>query len=99
MDLKDFAKSNLHNQEETKKEEKTMEQTQAEYGDLVNEFVKRYGDMEEEQLLSEMFKLIQQKKQEGTFDANQIRKAAEQVAPLLTDEQRAKMYSLLNYLD
>ncbi|MBQ8762375.1 MAG: hypothetical protein IJZ26_03610 [Clostridia bacterium] len=99
MDLKDFAKSNLHNQEETKKEEKTMEQTQAEYGDLVNEFVKRYGNMEEEQLMSEMFKLIQQKKQEGTFDANQIRKAAEQVAPLLTDEQRAKMYSLLNYLD
>ena len=101
MDIKDFAKTELpKNENENEfKEKKTMEETKEEYDDLVTEFVKRYGNMEEDQLLKEMFKLIQQKKKEGTFDANQIRKAAEQIAPLLTDEQRAKMYQLLNYLD
>ena len=60
MDIKDFAKTELpKNENENEfKEKKTMEETKEEYGDLVTEFVKRYGNMEEDQLLKEMFKLI-----------------------------------------
>jgi len=104
MNLKDFAKQDVHS---TTKEEKQktnippeqIVKTSEDYGDLVQEFMKRYGHMDEQQMMSELFKLIQQKKSEGTFDAEQIRKAATQIAPLLDENQRAYMYNLLNFLD
>ena len=63
------------------------------------EFVSKYGEMSEAELMSEMLKLVAEKKKDGTFDAEQIKLVAEQVAPLLDDEQRGKMYNLLKFLD
>ena len=70
-----------------------------EYGDMIELFLTKYGEMSEEELIKEMLGLIAQKKREGTFDATKIREAANKISPLLTDEQRLKMQSLLNYLD
>jgi len=104
MNLKDFAKqeANKTNKETSQKPDITPEklkQTSNDYSDLVQEFMKRYGHMDQQQMMSELFKLIQQKKADGTFDAEQIRKAATQIAPLLDETQRAYMYNLLNFLD
>ena len=103
MNLKDFAKQeDLRTAQEDKKppiQEEKLEKVSEDSGDLVQEFMKRYGKMDQQQMMSELFKLIQQKKAEGTFDAEQIRKASEHIAPLLDDAQRAYMYKLLKYLN
>ena len=70
-----------------------------EYGDLVTFFLSKYGNMDEEELVGEMLKIVAKKKQEGTFDAGKIRQVANQIAPILNDEQRVKLQNLLNYLD
>ncbi len=102
MDLKDFAKIPIDYKEledENVKQEKTINNENVmDYQGLAEEFLKKYGSMDESQLLDEMLKLIKKQKQEGKFDAEQIKKAAMQIAPLLNDEQRAKMLNLLNYL-
>ncbi len=97
MNLKDFAKTETPKEQSIPNEK--LDEIKQNHGDLVEEFMKRYGKMDERQMMSEMFKLIQQKKQEGTFDTEQIRRAATQLAPFLSEEQRAYMYNLLNYLD
>ncbi len=110
MDIKDFSKTRncagdaqVNNEIKDKfekiKETPEFKQVEADYGDFVQDFVNNYGNMSEAELMQEMFKLIQQKKAEGTFDAQKIRELAQVVAPMLDDEQRAKMYNLLNYLD
>lgn len=110
MDIKDFSKtqsgSNSQiNKDEIKskyeqiKETPEFKQVEADYGEFVQDFINNYGDMSEAELMQEMFKLIQQKKAEGTFDAQKIRDLAQVVAPMLDAEQRAKMFNLLNYLD
>lgn len=74
-------------------------QVENEYGDTVRDFLSKYGDMEESDLIAEMLGLIAEKKAEGTFDAEKIKALATQIAPLLNAEQQEKMYSLLKYLD
>ena len=72
--------------------------TKENYDDLVQEFLKRYGKMNENQMLFEMFELVKQKKEQGTFDFSQIENACKSVAPFLNNEQRDYMYSLLEKL-
>ena len=76
-----------------------FKQVESEYGDTVRDFLSKYGEMEEGELLAEMLGLIAEKKAEGTFDAEKIKALATQIAPLLNSEQQEKMYSLLKYLD
>ena len=76
-----------------------FKQVESEYGDTVRDFLSKYGEMEEGELLAEMLGLSAEKKAEGTFDAEKIKALATQIAPLLNSEQQEKMYSLLKYLD
>ncbi|MBR1925389.1 MAG: hypothetical protein IJ837_00865 [Clostridia bacterium] len=100
MDIKDFSKTTLHNEQSDKQSLKgvDLEKINSEYGDLVQEFMKRYGKMSEKQMLKEMFDLIQKKKREGTFDAQKIKEAANMVAPFLDEKQKEYMFNLLNYI-
>ncbi|MBQ7977113.1 MAG: hypothetical protein IJ301_00735 [Clostridia bacterium] len=99
MSIKNFNASNPNENFEEITNSEEFEQVQNQYGDLVEEFVSKYGEMSEAELMSEMLKLVAEKKKDGTFDAEQIKLVAEQVAPLLDDEQRGKMYNLLKFLD
>ena len=54
--------------------------------------------MDEDQLIEEMLKLIEKKKQQGTYDKQQILELASKVAPFLNAEQRAKMEDLLKII-
>lgn len=97
MSIRDFSADNANLDDITDSEE--FKQVENDYGDLVKDFVSKYGEMSEAELMSEMLRLVAQKKKEGTFDAEKIKQVASQVAPLLEPEQRAKMYNLLNFLD
>ncbi len=108
MNLREFGENTTISEPEQDEKQKKIEeitnsdefkQIEDDYGDAVRDFISRYGEMSEPELLSEMLKLIAEKKREGTFDAEKIRQLAESVAPILTPEQREKMYNLLQYLN
>lgn len=110
MNIKDFcenSKKKVEHKEKIVSKDNLEEITQTEefkkveneYGDFVQDFVSKYGEMEEQDLMSEMLKLVAEKKAEGTFDADKIKQVATQIAPLMNDEQRNKMNNLLKYLD
>lgn len=75
-----------------------LEKTKADYGDLIELFLTKYGQMNEDELIAEMLKLIQQKKDEGTYNPQELKDLAARVKPFLDDEQIAKMESMLKYL-
>ncbi len=100
MNLKDFAKTDVKkgtNQE--KISESDLHKINEDYGDLIQEFLKRYGQMNEGEMLSELFKLIEQKKADGTFNPDEIKKVAIHIAPFLDESQKEYMNNLLKYLD
>ncbi len=70
-----------------------------EYGDVIQDFISKYGEMSEGDIVAEILRLVAIKKQEGTFDSSAIRSLANQITPMLNDEQRAKMNYLLSILD
>ena len=75
-----------------------LNKTRQDYGDLIDLFLGKYGEMDEDQLIEEMLKLIEKKKQQGTYDKQQILELASKVAPFLNAEQRAKMEDLLKII-
>ena len=95
----DYINNNANADFEKIIETDEFKQVENEYGDTVRDFLSKYGEMEESELLAEMLRLIAEKKAEGTFDAEKIKALATQIAPLLNAEQQEKMYNLLKYLD
>lgn len=91
MDIKDYSKTKI----EPKIEDEKLKKVSVDYGDLVQEFMKRYGKMDEKQMMDEMFKLVEQKKKDGTFDILQIQQLTQVVKPFLSFEQQRYMEELL----
>lgn len=81
------------------KNSKEFKDIERDYGSVVEDFVNNYADKSEPELMQDLLKLVAQKKREGTFDIQQLRNMAEMIAPMLDEEQRAKMFNLLNFLD
>ncbi|MCL2540573.1 MAG: hypothetical protein FWE53_04075 [Firmicutes bacterium] len=99
MNLRDYANTEI--KQESKPQditEEKLKQAENDYGGLVNNFLDKYGNMNENELMGEMLKTIKQKKADGTYDPEQIRRAAMQIAPVLTPEQRSKMEKYLKFL-
>ncbi len=92
MNIKDYSKTKV---EEIKTDEKTLGKIQNDYSELVDEFLKRYGKMSEKQMMDEMFKLIEEKKKDGTFDITQIEKASQSIKPFLGVEEQKYMEELI----
>ncbi len=84
--------------EEIKKTEE-FKKVQQNYGDFVKDFVDKYGELSEQELITEMLKLVANKKSEGNFDAEKIKQMAGVLSPLLDQEQQQKMQNILKYLD
>ena len=80
-------------------ETKEFKKVEENYGDFVKDFVDKYGQLSEQDLLAEMLKLVATKKAEGNFDAEKIKQMAGAISPLLDQEQKQKMENLLKYLD
>ena len=97
MNIKDFAKKEIHNNK--KPSEDDLKKVQNDYGDLVDEFMKRYGTMSQTQMMEEMFKLVKEKKAKGEFNLNQIQDVAKTVAPFLDEDAQKYMQQLLKHLE
>lgn len=97
MDLKNFAKQG--EKEESNVPKEGLDDVKEKYGAIAQDFISKYGQMSENEMLAELFKLIQQKKKDGTFNAEEIKKASIHIAPLLNESQKEYMNNLLKYLD
>ena len=102
-DLKNYANEDMSGFENISQKfeevtEDKLEGLNADYKNIVNDFVGRYGGMSENEMMKELIKLVAQKKSDGTFDINQIRLAAEKIAPLFNEKQREKMMKMLDML-
>ena len=54
--------------------------------------------MSEGELITEVFKIINEKKRNGTFNPDEIDQLASIIAPMLNDEQRQKMQQLIDLI-
>jgi len=102
MDLKNFGKEDINDfakrVEEgdlNKDESQTIDDLKEEYGEKFDEMISQYQNMEESELIGEVFKLVNKSKQEGTFNPTKLRNIAESLKPLLNDEQKEKLEQLL----
>ncbi len=95
MNINDYSKTKL---ESADKDEQKLEEIKNDYGFLVDEFLKRYGKMSEKQMMDEMFKLVKEKKEDGSFDITQIEKAANNIKPFLGAYEQQYMEDLIKKL-
>ena len=95
--IKDFVATDQSKKNENPTQQQ-LEKTKADYSDLIELFLSKYGDMDEDELIAEMLKLIEQKKQEGTYDPQQLKQLAQNVSPFLDNQQKQKMEDLLKLL-
>ena len=100
MNITDYASTQNKLTDSVEKISKTEEfkSVENDYSDLVEKFLANFGKMSEEELLAEILKIVAEKKKDGSFDREKIKSIVEKIAPLLNDEQRAKMKNLLNFV-
>lgn len=98
-DIRNFSK----NYDSSKKNPKDMrredldEQGKRSYDDI-REKAKQYEGKSEDQLLSELFKRVNDGKRSGTLNNADIDNFAAQVAPMLSPEQREKLDRLIRMI-
>lgn len=85
QNLSDFSKqnNNVNNQSKT--------------NDFnIVELVSKYGNLSQEELVSEFFKQVEKQKSEGSFDKNKIVSIANTLLPFLNSNQKELVKSILN---
>lgn len=105
MDIKNYNNNTINdfvnkaqNNDLTAEEENALNDLKGQYGEDIDNLIDRFQNMNETELITEVFRIINQKKQNGTFDPNDIDKIASVISPLLDDEQRGKMEQLINLI-
>ncbi len=105
MDIKDYNKVNVkdfvnkvQNDNLTPKEETALNDLKEQYGSQIEDLISKFQNMSEAELITEIFKIINEKKRNGTFNPSEIDKLAEMIKPLLNEEQKQKMEELINLI-
>ena len=58
----------------------------------------KYKNLSKDQLMQELLLTVSRQKQNGTFDKDQLLSSISLISPSLTNEQREKLYSLVEKL-
>ena len=90
--MKRSLKSELNSKAESAKPEGGL--SKAELGDIVNE----YSGMSENELMRELIAKTNKQKAEGRFDASSVEKGVNALLPMLNEDQKRKLYSILDRL-
>ena len=64
----------------------------------VKQTVDKYKNLSKDQLMQELLLTVSKQKQNGTFDKDQLLSSLSLIAPSLTCEQKAKLYSIVEKL-
>lgn len=66
--------------------------------DNVKKTYEKYNGMTQDQLMRALFNEVNASKQSGSFDIEQIKRFYREISPMLTNEQREKMRSIISYM-
>ena len=89
MDLKSFQNGRHH----TSKDENNINK------DALRNTAESYMGKKDDELLAEILQAAAKGKRDGTITDEGLRSFAENVAPMLNDEQRARLQKVLNMID
>ena len=106
MDIRNFNNSNnlndftnkVINENLSNEEKSTLDDLKGKYGDDIDNLINKFNGMSEGELITEVFKIINEKKRNGTFNPDEIDQLASIIAPMLNDEQRQKMQQLIDLI-
>lgn len=87
--LSDFAKE--YKPKETTENEEIIKET-------IQDRYEYYKDFNQDQLISELYKKIELQKSRGEFDYDSLKKNVELMSGYLNDEQKQKLFKLLETL-
>lgn len=62
----------------------------------VEQIYNKYKNKNQQQLLDELFKNVEEQKQNGSFDYNGLTNMLEKMSPFLNQEQKQNLETLLN---
>lgn len=69
--------------------------TTIENSESLKEKINNLSNKNSDELLSELMKNVQKQKQDGSFDYNNLENMVNTISPYLTNEQKSKIYELL----
>lgn len=105
MDIKNFNKININdfvkegqNNNLDEEQQKALDNLKQEYGSQIDDLIGRFQNMSEAELITEVFKIINEKKRNGTFNPQDIDNLAKIISPLLNEEQKKKMEQLIQLI-
>jgi len=67
--------------------------------ETVNAVMGKYGSMNEEQLIDELIKKVNEQKSNGTYDKKQIENFVKIISPKLNEKQRQKLKRMVDFID
>ncbi len=94
-DFKSFSKEHNKAVDENKKIIEDNQQKANEYQHILD----KYKDMDNNQLMSNLFSEASKLKREGKLDANQLNSLKSTIAPFLNSEQQEMLNSLINAIN
>ena len=105
MNIKDFNNTDINKFVYDAKEnnlddnqQQALDELKQHYGPQIDEMIGKFQNMSEAELITEVFKIINEKKKNGTFNPNDIDNLAKMISPLLNDEQKRKMEQLIQLI-
>lgn len=81
-----------------KSADKVYQSADAEQKKLAEEYLKKYGDKDEDQLMNELLSKVKKNKAQGTFSNADLDNFANSVKGFLSPEQQKKMESIIKTL-
>ena len=96
-DINDFVEQ-VSKEQLSSEEQSKFEDLKGKYGADIDNLIDRFNGMSEGELITEVFKIINEKKRNGTFNPDEIDQLANIIAPMLNAEQRQKMQQLIDLI-
>lgn len=94
----DFAKEDVDDREEKKERLQDVDNGKIEMQGNINlkEKIEEYKSLSQEELMQKLIDETNKKKQDGTFDYENIKKMTDSFAPYLDDNQKQMLQSLMS---
>ncbi len=96
MKLSEFKTKNSQAKKTTDKTKNEMNNNV--HQKSVEELYDTYKDMNQDQLLSQLFKQVENQKKDGTFNFERLNDYAKQISPFLNEEQKNNLMTILNQI-
>lgn len=93
----DFANKKIDKKQSDQTQEKNKKNLVDEK--IINDYVNKYKDYNQEQLVDEFLKVTNESRKSGALDNNKINDVVNKLTPFLTDEQKKGLDNLLKRLD